>query len=123
VRRWVTRFGHQFARELRRRRSKPTARWHLDEMLVSIAGWNFWLWRAVDDEATSWTFSSSDGERTAFPEALIRRLPKLRMIGITWASVATLDVATCNRQACWSATLRAAAPALHMPQSNWRSAC
>ena len=50
VRRWVTKFGPQFARELRRRRPKPTARWHLDEMVVSIAGRNFWLWRAVDDE-------------------------------------------------------------------------
>jgi phosphoglycerate dehydrogenase-like enzyme len=37
-------------------------------------------------------------ERTAFPETLIRRLPKLRMIGITGASVATLDVEACTRQ-------------------------
>ena len=37
-------------------------------------------------------------ERTAFPETLIRRLPKLRMIGITGASNASLDVAACTRQ-------------------------
>ena len=37
-------------------------------------------------------------ERTAFPGSLIRRLPKLRMIGITGASVATLDLAACTRQ-------------------------
>jgi phosphoglycerate dehydrogenase-like enzyme len=37
-------------------------------------------------------------ERTAFPATLIRRLPKLRMIGITGASVATLDLAACARQ-------------------------
>ncbi len=37
-------------------------------------------------------------ERTAFPETLLRRLPKLRMIGITGAAVATLDLATCARQ-------------------------
>jgi phosphoglycerate dehydrogenase-like enzyme len=37
-------------------------------------------------------------ERTAFPATLIRRLPKLRMIGITGASVPTLDVAACARQ-------------------------
>jgi putative transposase len=49
VQRWVTKFGPQFARELRRRRSKPTARWHLDEMVISIAGRKFWLWRAVDN--------------------------------------------------------------------------
>jgi hypothetical protein len=36
VRRWVLKFGPLFARELRRRRSRPTARWHLDEMAVDF---------------------------------------------------------------------------------------
>ncbi len=31
-------------------RPRPTSRWHLDEMAVVIAGRQFWLWRAVDDE-------------------------------------------------------------------------
>ena len=31
VRRWVLKFGPAFARELRRRRPRPTSRWHLDE--------------------------------------------------------------------------------------------
>ena len=38
VRRWVLKFGPMFARELRRRRPRPTSRWHLDEMAVMIAG-------------------------------------------------------------------------------------
>src|ERR1700680_3557523 len=50
VRRWVLKFGPLFARELRRRRRRPTSRGHLDEMAVMIAGTQFWLWRAVDDE-------------------------------------------------------------------------
>ncbi len=50
VRRRVLKFGPLFARELRRRRPRPTSRWHLDEMAVTIAGRPFWLWRAVDDE-------------------------------------------------------------------------
>ena len=50
VRRWVLKFGPFFARELRRRRSRPTSRWHLDEMAVMIGGKPFWLWRAVDSE-------------------------------------------------------------------------
>ena len=37
-------------------------------------------------------------ERTAFPESLIRRLPKLRMIGITGPSNPTVDVEACTRQ-------------------------
>src|ERR1700677_2931092 len=43
VRRWVLKFGPLFARELRRRRPRPTSRWHLDEMAVMIAGRRFWL--------------------------------------------------------------------------------
>ena len=50
VRRWVLKFGPLFARELRRRRPRPTSRWHLGEMALMIAGAQFWLWRAVDDE-------------------------------------------------------------------------
>ena len=50
VRRWVLKFGPLFARELRRRRHRPTSRWHLDEMAVLIGGKQFWMWRAVDDE-------------------------------------------------------------------------
>ena len=50
VRRWVLKFGPWFARELRRRRSRPTSRWHLDEMAVMISGTQFWLWPAFDNE-------------------------------------------------------------------------
>jgi|SRR5580704_3626166 putative transposase len=50
VRRRVLKFGPLFARELRRRRPRPTSTWHLDEMAVMIAGTQSWLWRAVDDE-------------------------------------------------------------------------
>jgi len=38
VRRWVTKFEPLFARELRKRRPRPTSRWHMDEMVVTIAG-------------------------------------------------------------------------------------
>jgi phosphoglycerate dehydrogenase-like enzyme len=37
-------------------------------------------------------------ERTAFPESLIRRLPKLRMISVTGPSNPLLDVEACTRQ-------------------------
>jgi hypothetical protein len=43
VRRWVLKFGPLFARELRRRRPRPTSQWHLDEMAVMIVGRQFWL--------------------------------------------------------------------------------
>jgi putative transposase len=50
VRRWVLKFGPAFARNLRRLRPRPTGRWHLDEMVVSIQGRRMYLWRAVDSE-------------------------------------------------------------------------
>src|SRR5271167_1140465 len=50
VRRWVLKFGPTIARELRQRRPRPSERWHLDEMVVRIAGRRMYLWRAVDDE-------------------------------------------------------------------------
>jgi transposase-like protein len=47
VRRWVLKFGPLIARKLRPR---PSDRWHLDEMVVWIAGRRLYLWRAVDHE-------------------------------------------------------------------------
>ncbi len=43
VRRWVLKFGPAFARELRRRRPRPSSQWHLDEMFVTIGGKRIWL--------------------------------------------------------------------------------
>src|ERR1700726_684820 len=48
--RWVLKFGPGFARRLRRSRPRPSDRWHLDEMVVRIAGKRMYLWRAVDHE-------------------------------------------------------------------------
>src|SRR5258707_13558293 len=50
VRRWVLKFGPGIARKLRRSRPRPSDRWHLDEMVVRIAGKRMYLWRAVDHE-------------------------------------------------------------------------
>src|ERR1700732_4526062 len=50
VRSWVLKFGPVIARRLRRRRPRPSDRWHLDEMVVRIAGERMYLWRAVDHE-------------------------------------------------------------------------
>jgi putative transposase len=50
VRRWVLKFGPGIARKLRRCRPRPSDRWHLDELVVRIAGKRMYLWRAVDHE-------------------------------------------------------------------------
>jgi transposase-like protein len=46
----VLKFGPIIARGLRRQRPRPSDRWHLDEMVVRIAGRRMYLWRAVDRE-------------------------------------------------------------------------
>ena len=51
IRRWVLKFGPIFAKNLRAIRTKAYTRWHLDEMMDSIAGRQMYMWRAVDSEA------------------------------------------------------------------------
>lgn len=50
IRMWTRKFGQLFAHNLRKSRPAPSARWHLDEMVVRIGGKRMFLWRAVDDE-------------------------------------------------------------------------
>src|ERR1039457_5865367 len=50
VRRWVNHFGPMIAARLRKRRPKPHASWHLDEVYLKIDGRMVYLWRAVDAE-------------------------------------------------------------------------
>jgi putative transposase len=51
VRRWVNHFGPMIAAQLRKRRPKPYATWHLDEVYLKIDGRMAYLWRAVDARA------------------------------------------------------------------------
>ena len=50
VRRWVNHFGPKIAADLRKRRPRPHAIWHLDEVYLKIDGRLVYLWRAVDAE-------------------------------------------------------------------------
>ena len=61
VRRWVLKFGPVFARELRRRRPRPTSRWHLDEMAVAIAAASSGCGARLTTKARFSTCSCNDG--------------------------------------------------------------
>jgi putative transposase len=50
VRRWALKFGPDYARRLRRKRPNRRDIWHLDEVVVTISGQKYWLWRAVDQD-------------------------------------------------------------------------
>src|SRR5215813_7151553 len=48
VRQWARKFGQLFANRIRRRLPHIGDKWHLDEVVLKIAGVKHWLWRAVD---------------------------------------------------------------------------
>ncbi len=76
VRRWVLKFGHSYARRLRRFRPRPDDRWHLDEMFVKIRGRQLYLWRAVDAEGEVLNFLVQSKRNKAAALKLMRKLLK-----------------------------------------------
>jgi putative transposase len=50
IRQWGLKFGREFANRIHRRAPRRGDKWHLDEVLITIAGTKHWLWRAVDQE-------------------------------------------------------------------------
>ena len=50
IRRWAEKFGREFANRVCRRTPRPGDHWHLDEVVITIAGKKHWLWRAVDQD-------------------------------------------------------------------------
>lgn len=74
IRCWALKLGRQFAHNLRRSRSKPTGRWHLDEMVVKIGGEQMFLWRAVDDEGEVLDMLVQERRNKAAALKLLRKL-------------------------------------------------
>src|SRR3954447_24934079 len=46
VRQWALKFGQAFANQIRRRLPRAGDKWHLDEVVITIAGQKHGLWRA-----------------------------------------------------------------------------
>src|SRR5262249_21720497 len=78
VRRWVLKFGPAMARRLRQRQPRPSDCWHLDEMVVRIAGKRMYLWRAVDDEGEVLDMLVQRRRDTRSALRLMRKLLKKR---------------------------------------------
>lgn len=76
VRRWFLKFDRLIARNLRQRRPRPSARWHLDEMAIKIRGRRHWLWRAVDDEVEVLDFLVQSRRNAKAARRLLRKLLK-----------------------------------------------
>lgn len=52
IRRWTDKFGAGFARQVKATRRQSGSTWHLDEMVVTLRGEPYVLWRAVDEHGT-----------------------------------------------------------------------
>src|SRR5947209_15939953 len=50
VRQWCLKFGQSYANELRHRRPRCGDKWHMDEVVLTIRGKKYYLWRSVDQD-------------------------------------------------------------------------
>jgi putative transposase len=86
VRRWALKFGPAYARRLRRKTPSRRDIWHLDEVVVTIAGQKHWLWRAVDQDGYVLDEIVQTRRNTKAAKRLLKRLlrkqgcPPRRMI-------------------------------------------
>jgi putative transposase len=76
VRRWALKFGPDYARRLKRKRPSRYDIWHLDEVVVTIAGKKNWLWRAVDQDGYVLDEVVQARRNTKAAKRLLKRLLK-----------------------------------------------
>ena len=76
VRQWALKFGQNFANQIRRRLPEAGDKWHLDEVVLTIAGVKHWLWRAVDQAGTVLDILVQSRRDTRAPKRLLRKLLK-----------------------------------------------
>jgi putative transposase len=76
VRRWALKFGPDYARRLKRERPSRRDVWHLDEVVVTIAGQRHWLSRAVDQDGYVPDEIVQTRRDTKAAKRLLRRLLK-----------------------------------------------
>ncbi|MEV0305842.1 IS6 family transposase [Streptomyces prasinus] len=76
VRRWCAKFGQSYANGLRRRRPRPSDKWHLDEVFIKINGERKYLWRAVDADGNVLDILVQSRRDKAAARRFFRRLLK-----------------------------------------------
>jgi putative transposase len=76
VRLWALKLGQSFAKQIRRRLPAPGDKWHLDEMVISIAGRKHWLWRAVDQHGVVLDILAQSRRNAKAAKRLLRKLHK-----------------------------------------------
>jgi putative transposase len=76
VRQWALKFGQDFANQIRRCLPAPGDKWHLDEVVISIAGRKHWLWRAVDQHGIVLDILVQSRRNAKAAKRLLRKLLK-----------------------------------------------
>ena len=76
VRFWVNKFGCQYAKSIRKNRPGVGDKWHLDEVVISIRGKKYWLWRAVDQNGNALEILVQSRRNTKAAKRFMRKLMK-----------------------------------------------
>ncbi len=76
VRQWALKFGQSFANQIRRRLPAAGDKWHMDEVVLTIAGVKHWLWRAVDQNGMVLDILVQSRRDTRAAKRLLRKLLK-----------------------------------------------
>jgi putative transposase len=76
VRQWGKKFGKTFSDQVRQRAPARGDKWHMDEVVVSIAGEQHWLWRAVDQNGFVLDVLIQRRRDTRAAQRLMRKLLK-----------------------------------------------
>ncbi len=79
VRQWALKVGQAFANQIRRRRPHAGDKWHLDEVVVKIAGKKHGLWRAVDQTGMVLDILVQSRRDKEAAKRLLRKLLKRQM--------------------------------------------
>lgn len=77
IRSWAEKFGRSFAGHIRKRSAGRLGdKWHLDELVITIAGKKHRLWRAVDQEGFVLDVLVQSRRNTKAAKLLMRKLLK-----------------------------------------------
>ena len=102
MRRWAEKFGRDYAQRLRRRAICPGNTWHLDEVVITIAGQKHRLWRAVDGHGFVLDVLVQKRRDTKAAKRLMRKLlkkyPRAPRVMISRALPATFRRCTSGRR-------------------------
>jgi putative transposase len=96
IRRWGIKFGPDYAHRLRRKKASRNDVWHLDEVVVTIAGRKHWLWRAIDQDGHVLDEIVQNRRNTKAAKRVLMRLCRAeahgyRQAALLWGSQATGD--------------------------------